>query len=45
MAARGIAGGEYALATSRIVAYKHAAVRRGVPFPVPLEFKAWSSFL
>ena len=33
MAARGIAGGEYALATSRMVAHEHAAVRRGVPSP------------
>ena len=33
MAARGIAGGEYALATSRMAAHKHAAVRRGVPTP------------
>jgi hypothetical protein len=45
MAARGIAGGEYALATSRMVVHKHAAVHRGVPVPVPLGFKAWSSFL
>ena len=44
MAARGIAGGEYALATSGMATHKHAAVRRGVP-PVPLEFTAWSSFL
>ena len=45
MAARGIAGGEYALATSGMATHKHAAVRRGVPSPFPLEFKAWSSFL
>lgn len=31
MAARGIAGGEYALATSGMATHKHAAVRRGVP--------------
>ena len=33
MAARGIAGGEYALATSWMAAHKHAAVRRGVLSP------------
>ena len=33
MAARGIAGGEYALATSGMATHKHAAVRRGVPSP------------
>ena len=33
MAARGIAGGEYALATSTMAARKHAVVRRGVPSP------------
>lgn len=33
MAARGIAVGEYALATSGMATHKHAAVRRGVPSP------------